>query len=47
MLFDDIKHYVGNRKLRNRQLTERSFDNLTLKGEGDTFWSYIKHYVGN
>jgi hypothetical protein len=36
-----------NSKVRNHQLTEGRFINLTLEGEGDAFQSYIKHYVGN
>jgi hypothetical protein len=38
-----IKHYIGNRKVRNCQLTEASFANLPLKSDGHAFCSFIKH----
>jgi hypothetical protein len=39
--------YDISRKVRKSQLTEGSFGDLTLEGEGDAFRSYIKHYVEN
>jgi hypothetical protein len=41
------KTFDTNQKVRNRQLTEGSFNNLTFEGEDDAFRSDIKHYVGN
>jgi hypothetical protein len=41
-LWSYIRHYEGNQKVRKRQLTEASFANLTIDGEGDAFQSFIK-----